>query len=213
MKLCGMMHLARVIVSMHVQECLVTPCLCCAYCSPWRCSVKTTRQSACTGRPSMTIVCRLGSNTAGVTAKFARIIASSRAAARASGDMLSVPAIGSAASLVPLVYAPAAAVQRCAAGALGGGSSRACSCLCASATSHAAGGCSGGAGERLRALRGGVFAIQHVFGTRALDGWNMHATMSSVMRVLLKQQASSDVKNTRALYDDRTISLTRSAVS
>jgi len=187
------MQVERVIVRMHVQEWLVTPCLCCAYCSQWRCSVKTTRPSTCTGRPSMTIACRLGLNTAGVTPKFARIVASSRAAARASGDMLSVPAIGSAASLAPLVYASAAAVQRCAAGAVGAGCWRACSCLYAAAASHAAGGCGGGAGDRLRALRGGVFAIQHAFATRELDRWNTHATMSSATRVLLKQQASSDV--------------------
>ena len=120
-KLSARMHLDCVSVNMHVQEWFVTPCLSCAYCSQQTCSVKTTKRSTCAGRPSMTIVCRLGSNKAGVTPRFARIAASSRAAARASGDMVSVPAIGSAAEHAVLVYVPAAAVQRCAAGAVAGG--------------------------------------------------------------------------------------------
>jgi hypothetical protein len=158
----------------------------------------------------MTIVCRLGSNTAGSTPKFARILASSRAAARASGDMLSAPAIGSAASLAPLctpqpprssvalqaqllldvgeparasVPRPQAMLKVDAAEAL------------ASASAHSAAACSPSSTllQRERLIAG--TCMPPCLRRRAYFSNSKHLQMS------------------RALYHDRTISLTRSAVS
>ena len=97
------------------------------------------------GRPSMTMVWRVGSKDAADTPKLPRMVSSSAAAACAAAGMRSVPGVGVSNSPARW-YNAAAVVHLAAAGASGSGTARPTRCRSAVAAIQAGGGCWGGRG-------------------------------------------------------------------
>ena len=143
-------HPCRTIVTLTaVPACLPCPTFPHNGPSSWSIAAASCMFAVCagtwSGRPSMTMVWRVGSKAAADNPKLPRMVSSSAAAACAATGMRSVPGVGVSNSPARW-YSAAAVVHLAAAAASGSGNARPTRCRSAVAAIQAGGGCWGGRG-------------------------------------------------------------------